>query len=839
MKLSTSRAVLRIARRNVARNRWRSALIVVLVLLPVMGMAGGLTLLRTVTPTPEARATNAMGDADLLINRRSAQASTADLVAVLPAGSRVEEAIYSEGAIVLPGRLLRVTERALDLDGLARGALDLVSGRLPGQPDEIATSPAVLAAGQLRVGDTVELQDGQRATIAGVVENPASLNQRLVLRHPSVAGEPRHTADVYWLAALPAGTDLPYSQDERNGALQPDLGPAYDVQTRAMWGGSPASATAGTLLIGALALIETVLVASAAFAVSIRRRQRELGILAAAGAQPRHLAGTVVGEGLVLGGVASLAGAALGVLFVLAASPALDQLTNRRNPPVAIDLLGLALAALIGLAAALLAAAIPAWTAARVPALVALSGRRPPLTKARRILLVGVALITLAVALVAAGASLALAYESRDVGLALLIAGAIVGVLGFGAASPWLIERLDAIGRRLPTSARIAFRDTARARSRSAPIVTAMLSGMAATIAIAASSVSYSAWTAAEWKPLTRPDQLVIGGDDALVAGPAIATELEALAGAQPVSLTGVDGEGASVQVLFSVIGPDAPSWRSDAEYDYVSQVSTGDATLLRALGGEAGMDALESGKIVVLTDRPVNIAEVLVIVERWDEMDPDALPRMKRHVLPAVAVEVGLDPERNAVPGALIPRALLPQLELGVYEQTRSYLIRLDRPVTEGDLARAGSMLAAYGETSWITAVSSPDRTADTLRWVAMALSLLLALSVTAIAVALSEAESRADQRTLLAIGAAPGIRRGIAAGRAGVLAVLAGVLAVPAGLLPAWGLLASREVPLIVPFAEILVAAILLPAAAIVGALLLSRPIPQWSAFRDAAGD
>jgi putative ABC transport system permease protein len=836
MNLSASRAILRIARRNVARSRWRSALIALLVLLPVTGMSAAITILRTTTPTPEARATNAMGIADLLVSRRTSLASAEDLRSILPDGSGVEEMTWVDGRLPLPGRQLRVTERSLNLDGLARGMLTLVNGRLPGRLDEVAITPSIQASAELGVGDMLELPDGGRASIVGVVENPASINQRLVLRNPSLASDPRYADDMTWLVSIPAGVELPLSFDAINDVPSPDLGPNYTVQTRAQWGGGlPASATAGTLVVGALALIETVLVASAAFAVSIRRRQRELGILAASGAQPRQLAGTVVGEGLVLGGLAALFGAALGVAITVALSPWLDALTNRRNPPVSIDLGGLTLTAAVGLAAALLAAAIPAWRAARLPVLLALSGRRPPLGRARRILLLGLVLVGTAAVLVVAGAGLSFEYQSRDVAVALLVVGAIVGVLGFGACSPWLIERLEGIGRRLPTSARIAFRDTARARSRSAPIVTAMLSGMAATIAIAGFAVSYSAKTQADYKPWARPDQLIISGDDAAAAGAPLATELDAVAGAPDASLGGRDGSEASVQVLWSVTGPLAPD-RSvpDSEWDYASRVTTGDATLLRALAADRAADALAAGKVIVLTEYARDIDEVLIILDRFDPMEPEAAPVSVERVVPAEAVAVGVDPERSTVPGAVLPRALVSELNLAPYEDYQGYLIRLDHPVTEADLSKAGAFVAAYGDT-WVMAATGPDRTAEVLRWVAMALSLLLALSVTAIAVALGEAESRSDQRTLLALGAAPGIRRRIAAARAGVLAVLAGVLAIPAGLLPAWGLLASREIPLIVPINEILAAAILLPAAAIVGALLLSRPIPAWSAFRD----
>ena len=105
---------------------------------------------------------------------------------------------------------------------------------------------------------------------------------------------------------------------------------------------------------------------------------------------------------------------------------------------------------------------------------------------------------------------------------------------------------------------------------------------------------------------------------------------------------------------------------------------------------------------------------------------------------------------------------------------------------------------------------------------------------SITGVAVALGEAETRPDQRTLLALGADPAVRRRITAARAGVLATIAGVLAVPAGLLPVWGLLFTAEAPIVLPLPEVLGTLAMLPLTAILGAALLSRPIPPWSAYR-----
>src|SRR4029453_1166612 len=124
---------------------------------------------------------------------------------------------------------------------------------------------------------------------------------------------------------------------------------------------------ASILILGALALVEAALIASAAFAVSIRRRQRELGLLAATGATPRQLAGTVLIEGALLGAIACVVGLAIGLAGGLGLSPWLDGLTQHRNPPLVIDLFGVVGPMLVGFLAAMIAAIVPARTVARVP----------------------------------------------------------------------------------------------------------------------------------------------------------------------------------------------------------------------------------------------------------------------------------------------------------------------------------------------------------------------------------------------------------------------------------------------------------------------------------------
>ena len=179
-----------------------------------------------------------------------------------------------------------------------------------------------------------------------------------------------------------------------------------------------------------------------------------------------------------------------------------------------------------------------------------------------------------------------------------------------------------------------------------------------------------------------------------------------------------------------------------------------------------------------------------------------------------ATAARLGLGPSPNVLP---------------------TYLIRLPRTVTQADVDVAAKAAAGYDNT-WADGPFGPPGSFDAFRWVLIGISLLVALSVTAVAVALGEAESRQEQRTLLAVGADPRIRRRITAARAALLALLAGLLAIPAGLIPAWGLLAARDAPLIVPLPEILAAALVLPLVGALGSLALSRSLPAWSALRDA---
>jgi putative ABC transport system permease protein len=822
MNVGAARALVRIARRNVGRSRWRSLLIVVLVLLPVAGMAGAATVLKTVTPAPEREVVGRMGQADLLVS--PASGGTEELLrAHLPRGSRIEPFLNTGGNLVLPGIKVQVTLSSLDPEGLARGMLFLVGGRFPGTSGEVAISAEVGRLAKVGLGEHIQVTDLGSLVVVGLVENPLSLKERLVLADPSLAVVAAASQASSWLVGLPAGTD-PATIDyggpvvDTGSGYGPANEPVFLVTTRATAFGQSSSTSPALIVLGGLALVDAALVAAAAFAVGVRRRQRELGLLAASGAEPRHLAATVLAEAGVLGLVAALGGIVVGLLGALAMSPFLDDLSGHRNPLIALDPVMLIAAAALGIVASVVAAVAPAWNAGRMPVLRALSGRRPPERSARRSLGLGGLTVGFALAMTVAGSALRLAIAqttmSTTISMLLLLGGAVLGTLGFGACAPWLLEQLERPSRRLPLAPRIALRDTARARARSGPIVTALLAAFAATVALSAYQASVEASNLAHFQPPVQPEQIQVEGPGSAAAGAAIARELGAVA-AGPIL-----GAGSGEQpVWISPKNSNDPNASLSTQY-----VTVGDAELVRALGGESAVASFERGSVVLFSNEPSALSEATIHIEA-----SGGAPA-RTALVPAVVVQ---RVATGNLPGAVLPASVAERLGIPAGVNDQNYIVRLAHPATDAELATAARIAAGYAD-AFITTAQPPDLSGGALRWVLIGLSLLFALTVTGIAVALGEAESRSDQRTLLAVGADPRVRRRITAARAGVIALLGGLLAVPAGLLPVWGLLASRGSPLVIPLPEVIGAVAVLPVLAIAAAWVLGRPIPAWGAFR-----
>lgn len=191
-------ALLRLARRNVRRSKWRSLLVVVLVMLPVAGMVGVTTVMKTVTPTAERIVTARMGDADFEIF--AGEAGTGELLRErLPAGSTVDPLLRATDRLALPGLNLEVGLTSYDPDGLAHAMLTLRDGRMPAGKGEVAVSAEVLRLSGAAIGSRIELAELGSQTIVGLIENPMSLKDRLLFAGPWLADLAEVSKSGEWL----------------------------------------------------------------------------------------------------------------------------------------------------------------------------------------------------------------------------------------------------------------------------------------------------------------------------------------------------------------------------------------------------------------------------------------------------------------------------------------------------------------------------------------------------------------------------------------------------------------------------------------------------------------
>jgi putative ABC transport system permease protein len=836
------RALGRVAVRDARRDRWRTLLVVLIVALPVAGLGGIISLVDTLTATPAERVIDLMGRADLLAepdrDLLGGVDPLVDLAGRLPAASVLEPTSRATDEVVLPGSrpVATLADTSLDPQALAAGRYRLLEGRAPAPATaagttEVAVTREVARWLDVGVGDVVSLAARGEARIVGVVLRPEALSERRVLVAPGTLGSEAILEQV--LVALPAGvTTADLGLDgwhTRDSASFPgtDAPPWWlsvreaELQVR-FPGGHRSLAVIG----GGLAIVEVALVAGAAFAVSVRRRQRELGLVAAVGGTERQVRRLVLLTGATAGALGATLGTLLGVLGVLAARPWYEVLAGREVTALRLDPWWLLGVALLGTAASVIGAWLPARSVARLPVTVALSGRRPaPQPSARGLRLGLVLLVVGALVTVLAAATL---VTSAGPGTYVFLAGAVLVVLGAGLTSPWLLEQLGRLAPRLPAGPRLAVRDAARFRTRNGPIVTAAMAGLAATVTITAVVGSVDTAAARSYEPSLAPDQLLVhAGDDPRPAG-----QGHDAAGRAVAATLG----GRSASLVHLPLGLELLP-RREGETVQLWDLALGTEDLALALGGETAVDALARGEVVVLGPAdPGGGAVEGATLFRWeddgnDELREVAVATVGVTALPADAANTT---EWSQVPRVLVPPQLVADLpetqdaELAAW----STLVVIDAPLDDAGFAVASRVADETVPGSWVQGELGYRSDAATLLAVVTVAGGLAGLALVAVAIALAAAEARSDLRTLTAVGASAATRRSLAAGRAALLAGLGALLAVPVGLVPAGAiLLRVSDVALVPPWVALGVVVILVPALATLGSIVLASRAPTPS--------
>lgn len=273
-------------------------------------------------------------------------------------------------------------------------------------------------------------------------------------------------------AALPDGVRIEPAERQR-GVLR-DLTRAFRINLEAM--GMLA------LLVGAFLIHNTM-----RFAVVQRRPL--FGIARALGATPRQVFTSVLGEALVLGSLATLLGLGLGIglahlLLGLVARTIEDFYFSMSVRELTLDASVLAEGTVLGLAACVVAALLPAREAVRVPAREAIhraGAEAGTEVHHRRSALLGFAFL-------AAGSSL-LWIDDRSIALAYV--GILLVLLATTSLAPWctgMLLRASAgpLGRVFGGPGRYAAQSAVGSLSRTGLAVTALMLAVAAAIGLGA-----------------------------------------------------------------------------------------------------------------------------------------------------------------------------------------------------------------------------------------------------------------------------------------------------------------------------------------------------------------
>ncbi|GAA3441827.1 FtsX-like permease family protein [Planomonospora venezuelensis] len=800
-------AALRISRRDAWRARGRSALIIVMVALPVMFFSGAATWTATEdVDSREALPWN-LGAADAKVLgpvlsdpvRQSADGAVwfdedgkgaGGDSGVTGGGrepSREEVAsFFAPGSRAVPvrggwsgyrdSRGYREAEvREIDLrDPITTGMYRLVSGRLPRSAGEVAAAPGL----DVGVGTRLTLDGvGAPVTVVGVVEPQSGPRHVQIVAMPgTVPDGARQHGHTEWLVDTPAPVSWPQVRElNRKGVLVAsravidDPPPPGGMEDPAP-GDRQDPRTAAVAALGvAMVVLEVALLAGPAFAVGIRRRRRELALLAAQGAAARHLRWIVLADGLTLGSAASVLGSLLGVGIMAVIAPFFHR------GPFDLPLGQVALVALLGVVSSLLAALVPAVQAARTDSVAVLAGRAGRVRDRRGRPVAGLVLLLAGCAVAGGSARFADVRDPSPDRLGLL-AGAVLGQLGLVLLAPWLVRAAAGLAVRLPLPFRLAARDAARNRGRTAPAVAAVLVATAAFTALGVITSSELARNREQYLP-----SYVHGTTAVFSMSSDVRTwaEIKRVAAAAlpgvPLVEAGRLAEpgGHSVDVV--------PTTFECAEYcvrsgGTLGELPVGGVDLLRHLlrrADPAAEAALAEGKAVVFDPAAVR-GGTLAFRDFYAGKE-------KTRTLPAVVVSgrtpvpvTGVLPVGSAAALGLEVRYDHLLADPAVFRASQEDTDRL-RAAVEAVSSSAG----ARTENGF-----NHDETVTLLVFAAIAG--VLALGGTFAATGLAAAEARPDRATLAAVGASAGVQRLVVAGQAAFIAGLGVAAGIAAGLVP-----------------------------------------------------
>jgi putative ABC transport system permease protein len=677
--------------------------------------------------------------------------------------------VIENETLKVPGSIDTYQLRAQNPNGpYGQPMLSLVSGHYPTAADQVAVTAGVASEFNLKAGDTWKV-GGESRRVVGIVENPQSLLDEFALVLPGQAKSP---SDVAVLFDAPGVN--PSSIGEECSSCGPGGGRGSNVSTLASAAQiNPINPETLSLVVLTIGMLLIALVAAGGFTVLAQRRQRSLGMLASIGATRENVSLVVRANGLVVGALGALIGTVVGLVVWFAYRPSLEQSSHHLIGVLALPWVVIAAAIVLAIVATYLAASRPARSITRLSVVAALSGRPAPPQQVHRSALPGI--VFLVVAFLLLGYSGGTGNGTGSGGSPELVLGIVALMPAIILLAPFLLVGLGRLARFAPVAVRLALRDLARYRARSASALAAIgLGVMIAVIIATLAQARYSnVWDPAG--PNLASNQAIISGGGPNPSPSAVAAMAKsadrvgtALGGSQVAALylvgnlqnsSGTKSSNGSLTVatpqLLRVLGIRQSQIQPNAD-------------VVTSLPGFAGASGVEFTWCAKLVQRPPGSGNFNCT---------------KTGVLKHTVIqELGALPAGVHAPNTLITEHAIHELGISPSQTGPpiGWFVSAAAPLTATEIHSAQAVAATAGLS--IETKNDQPTSSTVVNW-ATVFGVAMALCILAMSIGLIRSETANDLRTLAATGASSYTRRTLTAATAGALGLLGAVLGTFAG--------------------------------------------------------
>jgi putative ABC transport system permease protein len=831
--LASWRVAIRIAHRDARRYKWRSALIVVMVGLPVLLLTSGIVLVATNNVSLAESVPPLMGSAQA----RIAGDSSTSTVQRLTGGTVIQ---VVDGSMRITQGDRRPSILALGIDGrdpIARGMTELVSGRWARTSSEIVVTEAGIAGGLPPEGTLTAGPEGTKAgpdsqprelRVVGVATAQTRVGMPFLVALPELVGgmtEPESSSSAFLLGRANPVTWSDVRALRGHGLLVQSRevfqSPPSDAEPDPMSGQSTNTSDQRQLdlvllLATACLFIETTLLAGPAFAVSAARQRRSLALAASNGAEARQLRRYVLGQALVLGVASAAIAAVAGVLLALAG------LTwwKAGHPDFVTGPFEVSWPQVVGVlscsaVASMVAALLPARGIARLDIVSVLAGRSGDRKIHRGLPVVGVVLM------VGSGVAIIWSVASADgavhgpggetvaswsPSMSYFVAGAGL-VLGGLMVIPAMLALVGRLCAPLVLPLRLAARDTARQRGRSTPAVASIMAAVATLTALSIGAASDTRQKQDAYKP-SRPmgtGSITFNSDGAderdaravlARSAPQLIVHRAGFVAASPA--VRVSRTMSWVELLppgcteTQIRAGERPGGGIADCPDGLVMVEVGDLPSLSMkvplLASQRAV--LQQGGILIANPKLIHDGKVRFVGGREGPEVPGAVPARERWITQrTVAPAVVVDPRiMKAAFGEYSSRLVWIQADtaakLGWPVHIRS--LGLTSPTGAISPAVESAVADRLGDGYILSVERGFQNPLRLMLLVLFSVTGLLVLVASLISTALSLAESQNDMATLAAVGATRHTRRAVAASQALVVSACGCLLGVAMGMVP-----------------------------------------------------